>query len=288
MTLRRTLDLVRDVRAAVDTPIVLFTYANPVLRMEPRAFARAAADAGVDGVLILDYPVEEAEPLRAPAGRRRARSDLPGQPDHHRRAHPPLRRARSRLSLRHLAAGRDRHARPAGGGRAGAARAGPGRVAAADRASGSASRARSTSPRRAARPTRRSSAARWSTPSRAVTTATPATRASEYVQVAEERPVELIESLRQAHRRARRTAGAPALRARGLRARSRPRQEGGRASQIYQPTREAEVLAHVAQRQSRTARRRRHPAPVRAHHRRGPAARAHRRRRGQTRANPLN
>src|SRR3954469_1966456 len=66
MTLKRTLDLVRQVRAAVETPIVLFTYANPVLRMEPRAFARAAADAGVDGVLILDYPVEEAEPLRAP------------------------------------------------------------------------------------------------------------------------------------------------------------------------------------------------------------------------------
>jgi tryptophan synthase alpha chain len=66
MTLKRTLDLVRNVRAAVATPIVLFTYANPVLRMEPRAFARAAADAGVDGVLILDYPVEEAEPLRAP------------------------------------------------------------------------------------------------------------------------------------------------------------------------------------------------------------------------------
>lgn len=66
MTLRGTLDVVRRVRAAVDTPIVLFTYANPVLRMEPAAFAGQAADAGVDGVLILDYPVEEAEPLRAP------------------------------------------------------------------------------------------------------------------------------------------------------------------------------------------------------------------------------
>ena len=66
MTLRGTLDVVRRVRQEVDTPIVLFTYANPVLRMEPPAFARAAADAGVDGVLILDYPVEEAEPLRAP------------------------------------------------------------------------------------------------------------------------------------------------------------------------------------------------------------------------------
>lgn len=65
MTLRGTLDLVRTVRAAVDTPIVLFTYLNPVARMDPSVFASAAADAGVDGVLILDLPVEEAEPLRA-------------------------------------------------------------------------------------------------------------------------------------------------------------------------------------------------------------------------------
>ncbi len=65
-TLRGALDIVRSVRAAVETPIVLFTYANPVLRMDPTLFARAARDAGVDGVLILDYPVEESEPLRAP------------------------------------------------------------------------------------------------------------------------------------------------------------------------------------------------------------------------------
>ena len=45
---------------------MLFTYANPVVRMEPAVFARQAKDAGVDGVLILDYPVEEAGPLRAP------------------------------------------------------------------------------------------------------------------------------------------------------------------------------------------------------------------------------
>jgi tryptophan synthase alpha chain len=65
MTLRGTLDLVRSVRAAVETPIVLFTYANPVTRMAPAVFAHAAAEAGVDGVLILDLPVEEAEPLRS-------------------------------------------------------------------------------------------------------------------------------------------------------------------------------------------------------------------------------
>jgi tryptophan synthase alpha chain len=66
MSLRGALEIVRRVRADVDTPIVLFTYANPVVRMDPTVFARTAADAGVDGVLILDYPVEEAEPLRAP------------------------------------------------------------------------------------------------------------------------------------------------------------------------------------------------------------------------------
>ena len=65
-TLRGALEVVRTVRAAVATPIVLFTYANPVVRMDPMVFARTARDAGVDGVLILDYPVEESEPLRAP------------------------------------------------------------------------------------------------------------------------------------------------------------------------------------------------------------------------------
>ncbi|MEO6213642.1 MAG: tryptophan synthase subunit alpha [Vicinamibacterales bacterium] len=64
MTLRGTLDLVRDLRKEVDTPIVLFTYANPVIRMDAATFASTAAEAGVDGVLILDYPVEESRTLR--------------------------------------------------------------------------------------------------------------------------------------------------------------------------------------------------------------------------------
>jgi tryptophan synthase alpha chain len=66
MSMRGALEVVRRVRAEVDTPIVLFTYANPVVRMDATVFARTAAEAGVDGVLVLDYPVEEAEPLRAP------------------------------------------------------------------------------------------------------------------------------------------------------------------------------------------------------------------------------
>jgi tryptophan synthase alpha chain len=66
MTLDGALAVVRRVRREIETPIVLFTYANPVLRMDARTFACRAADAGVDGVLVLDYPIEEAEPLRAP------------------------------------------------------------------------------------------------------------------------------------------------------------------------------------------------------------------------------
>ena len=66
MTLRGALALVARVRRRVETPVVLFTYANPVVRMDARVFAATAREAGVDGVLILDYPVEEAEPLRGP------------------------------------------------------------------------------------------------------------------------------------------------------------------------------------------------------------------------------
>jgi tryptophan synthase alpha chain len=64
-TLRAVLDLVGDVRRDVRAPIVVFSYANPLLRMGVDAFARRAADAGVDGVLALDLPIEEAGAFRA-------------------------------------------------------------------------------------------------------------------------------------------------------------------------------------------------------------------------------
>ena len=64
MTLRGALDVIRRARRQVDTPIVVFTYANPVLRMGIDAFSSEAARAGVDGVLVLDVPVEESGPLR--------------------------------------------------------------------------------------------------------------------------------------------------------------------------------------------------------------------------------
>jgi len=57
-SLRATLALIADVRPVVSAPIVVFTYANPLLRLGLDTFARQAAKAGVDGVLVLDLPIE--------------------------------------------------------------------------------------------------------------------------------------------------------------------------------------------------------------------------------------
>lgn len=63
--LRATLALVERVRAGVSAPIVIFSYANPLMRMGLETFARRAGAAGVDGVLALDLPIEEAGEFRA-------------------------------------------------------------------------------------------------------------------------------------------------------------------------------------------------------------------------------
>ena len=72
VTLARVLELVTDFRRTdARTPIVLMGYCNPVERMGTEAFAERAAAAGVDGVLLVDCPPEEAatffDPLRARA-----------------------------------------------------------------------------------------------------------------------------------------------------------------------------------------------------------------------------
>ena len=66
-TLSRTIAMVEQVRPKVEAGIVLFTYANPVVRMGQRVFLERAANAGVDGVLILDLPIEEAEEFHTTA-----------------------------------------------------------------------------------------------------------------------------------------------------------------------------------------------------------------------------
>ena len=63
-TLRAALTMIEQVRPHICAPIVVFSYANPLLRYGLDAFARRAADAGVDGVLALDLPIEEAGAFR--------------------------------------------------------------------------------------------------------------------------------------------------------------------------------------------------------------------------------
>ncbi|MEN5170120.1 tryptophan synthase subunit alpha [Brevundimonas pondensis] len=66
MTLRGTLDLVADFRAGDDaTPVILMGYLNPVESYGYEAFAADAAAAGVDGLIVVDCPPEEAGPLAA-------------------------------------------------------------------------------------------------------------------------------------------------------------------------------------------------------------------------------
>jgi tryptophan synthase alpha chain len=64
MTLAGTLKTVRRFRSFdKDTPIVLMGYLNPILSYGIEAFAADAAEAGVDGLIVVDCPPEEADPL---------------------------------------------------------------------------------------------------------------------------------------------------------------------------------------------------------------------------------
>jgi len=69
-TMRRTLAMVHDFRAHDDdTPIVLMGYYNPIYFYGVDFFAEDAANAGVDGLIIVDVPPEEDPELRDPAAR---------------------------------------------------------------------------------------------------------------------------------------------------------------------------------------------------------------------------
>jgi tryptophan synthase alpha chain len=63
-TLAGVLDMLSGIRREIRAPMVIFSYANPILRMGLGAFAERARKAGVDGVLTLDVPPEEAEEWR--------------------------------------------------------------------------------------------------------------------------------------------------------------------------------------------------------------------------------
>jgi tryptophan synthase alpha chain len=68
MTLTRILELVRRFRKTENkTPLVLMGAYNPIHAYGTARFARDAAEAGVDGLLVVDLPAEEDDVLRLPA-----------------------------------------------------------------------------------------------------------------------------------------------------------------------------------------------------------------------------
>lgn len=68
-TLDRVFDQLRHIRSRSTIPVILFTYANPVFRRGIERFCREAADAGADGLLVVDLPAEEAGGVDRAAGR---------------------------------------------------------------------------------------------------------------------------------------------------------------------------------------------------------------------------
>jgi tryptophan synthase alpha chain len=64
VTLAQVLGMLKTLRPSISAPIVIFSYANPILRMGLDRFVTEAKAAGIDGVLTLDMPPEEGETFR--------------------------------------------------------------------------------------------------------------------------------------------------------------------------------------------------------------------------------
>jgi len=86
MTVRGALEILREFRSRRDTPVVLFTYLNPVHHFGLEGFVRAAREAGAQGLLLTDLPAGADRELESivPAGgldliRLLAPTTLPGR-----------------------------------------------------------------------------------------------------------------------------------------------------------------------------------------------------------------
>ena len=60
-SLRDVLKVAAEIRRESEAGLIIFSYFNPILRMGIEEFADRVAEAGVDGALVTDLPVEEAE-----------------------------------------------------------------------------------------------------------------------------------------------------------------------------------------------------------------------------------
>lgn len=60
-TVRKVLELAAEIRRRSQAGLIIFSYLNPILQMGAKRFCDAAEDAGVDGALVTDLPIEEAD-----------------------------------------------------------------------------------------------------------------------------------------------------------------------------------------------------------------------------------
>ena len=65
--LEQVVELVQDASSEIKSPIVLFTYYNPILNRGITPFLKRIAEAGVAGLVVPDLPLEEADVLLQPA-----------------------------------------------------------------------------------------------------------------------------------------------------------------------------------------------------------------------------
>ena len=109
-SLAAILAMVSEVRRQTQIPIVLFGYYNPILHYGCERLCADAARAGVDGLLVVDLPPEEAAELARPARAARPRPHLSARADHAGRARTHDRAHGQRLSLLCRGDRRDRRA----------------------------------------------------------------------------------------------------------------------------------------------------------------------------------
>lgn len=60
VTVHTVFQVVRELRKSSEIPVLIVTYYNPICRLGEEAFARRCSEAGIDGVIIPDLPIEEA------------------------------------------------------------------------------------------------------------------------------------------------------------------------------------------------------------------------------------
>jgi len=69
ITMNGIFEMVREARTQSDIPIILMGYVNPVMRYGVESFCEKASEAGVDGLIIPDIPVDESLPLQEQAAK---------------------------------------------------------------------------------------------------------------------------------------------------------------------------------------------------------------------------